>query len=82
MNFFRKREGWVNRISHLLFRTVYVFRNTVKVLNKDFIKAVWGGGGSPFYETFHKIPFFLNDGFPYDCIMIDALLQAIFHSGF
>ena len=22
----------------------YVFRNTVKVLNKDFIKAVWWGG--------------------------------------
>ena len=32
-------EGGVNRISYLLFRTAYVFRNAVKVLNRDFIKA-------------------------------------------
>ena len=33
----------VNRISYLLFRYTYVLRNTVKFLNRDFIKAVQGG---------------------------------------
>ena len=37
-------ERWVNRISFLLFRNTYVLRNTVNILNKDFIKAVRGGG--------------------------------------
>ena len=36
--------GGGNRISYLLFRNVYVLKNTVKVLNKDFIKSVRGGG--------------------------------------
>ena len=51
-------NGGVNRISYLLFRTVNVLRNTVKVLNKDFIKAVRGGGGRRFVKLFHKIQFF------------------------
>ena len=51
MKLFQKQGGGVNRISYLLFRNTYVLRNTVKVLNKDFIKAV-PGGGLPFYETF------------------------------
>ena len=64
MKLFHKRGGGVNRISYLLFRTAYVFRNTVKVLNKDFIKAVRGGGGHRFMKLLHKIPLFLKDGFP------------------
>ena len=67
MKNFHKRGGGgrVNRISYLLFRTVNVLRNTVKVLNKDFIKAVRGGGGHRFMKLFHKIPLFSGDGFPY-----------------
>ena len=39
--FFSQTRGrGVNRISYLLFRNTYVLRNTVKFLNKDFIKAV------------------------------------------
>ena len=36
-----------------------------KNLNKDFIKAVRGGGGHRFMKLFHKIPLFSGDGFPY-----------------
>ena len=57
MKLFHKRGGGVNRISYLLFRTAYVFRNTVKVLNKDFIKAV-REGGLCFLKLFHQIQFF------------------------
>ena len=41
---FKKKRKFMK--NYLLFRTAYVFRNTVKVLNKDFIKAVRGGGGT------------------------------------
>ena len=59
MKLFHKRGGGVNRISYLLFRTAYVFRNTVKVLNKDFIKAVGGGGVTVLWNFFIKFRFFL-----------------------
>ena len=36
------RGRGVNRISYLLFRIIYVLRNTVKLLNRDFVKAVGG----------------------------------------
>ena len=32
----------------------FVAKFTVKNLNRDFIKAVRGGGGPPFYESFSK----------------------------
>ena len=51
MKLFQKRGGGFNWISYLLFRTTYALGNTVKILNKDFIKAV-EGGGSPLYEAF------------------------------
>ena len=38
-------------------------RNTVKILNKDFIKAV-RGGGLPFYETFSQNSAFLGGMLP------------------
>ena len=63
MKLFHKRGGGVNRISYLLFRTAYVFRNTVKVLNKGFIKAV-RGEVKVLWNFFIKFCFFLNDGFP------------------
>ena len=47
MNFF---------LAYLLFGIIYVLRNTVKVLNKDFITAV--RGGHRFMKLFHKIPLF------------------------
>ena len=36
-------------------------------MNRDFIKALRGGreGGHRLLNLFHKILFFLNDGFPY-----------------
>ena len=49
-------RGGVNQISYLLFRNIYVLRNAVQFLNKDFIKAVQGG--SPFLKLFHKILLF------------------------
>ena len=55
LNFMKKihkRGGGVNRISYLLFKTAYVFRNAVKVLNLGFHKSSTGGEASPFYETF------------------------------
>ena len=39
MKLFYKRGGGVNRISYLLFRNMYVLRNKVKFLNKDFLKS-------------------------------------------
>ena len=63
MKLFHKRGGGVNRISYLLFRTAYVFRNTVKVLNKDFTKAV--RGGHRFMKLFHKIPIFFKRWLPF-----------------
>ena len=39
-------------------------RNTVKFLNKDFIKAVRGGGVTVLWNFFIKFRFFLKDGFP------------------
>ena len=57
MKLFHKRGGGVNWISYLLFRTTYALGNTVKILNKDFIKAV-EGGGHRFMKLFHKIPLF------------------------
>ena len=38
-------------------------RNTVKILNKDFIKAV-RGGGHRFMKLFHKIPLFFKGMLP------------------
>ena len=52
MKLFHKRGGRVNRISYLLFRNVKALKNERKNQNKDFIKAVRGGRGSPFYEKF------------------------------
>ena len=56
MIFFRK-QGWVNRISYLLFRNTYVLRNMVKFMNKDFIKAVRGEGESTSLNLGSKIYF-------------------------
>ena len=79
MKTFHKRGGGVNRISYLLFRTVNVLRNTVKVLNKDFIKAVRGGGGHRFMKLFHKIPFFfLRECFPKQAFFIAGPLPGNF----
>ena len=45
-NNFTKGRGWFTRF-HISIFNIYVLRNTVKNLNKDFIKSV-----------FHEIPFF------------------------
>ena len=74
MKLFHKRGGGVNRISYFLFRTAYVFINTVKVLNKDFIKVVQGGDHR-FVKLVNKILlFFLKDGFPKEDSKEDSLL--------
>ena len=39
-------------------------QNTVKILNKDFIKAVRGGGDTVLRNFFIKFRFFSGDGFP------------------
>ena len=47
MKLFHKRGeggGGVNRISYLLFRNVLPLKKPEKNQNKDFIKAVRGGG--------------------------------------
>ena len=51
MKLFHKRGGGVNQISYLLFRNVKALKSERKNQNKDFIKAV-RGGGSQFYEKF------------------------------
>ena len=56
MKLFHKRGGGFNRISYLLFRITHVLKNTVEVLNKDFIKAV--RGGHRFMKLFIKFRFF------------------------
>ena len=64
MKTFHKRgRGGVNRISYLLFRTTYVPEIRSKILNKDFIKAV-RGGGRRFVKLFHKIPDFFKGMLP------------------
>ena len=42
----------------------FVAKFTVKNLNKDFIKAVRGGGVPVLWKYFIKFRYFLNDGFP------------------
>ena len=42
----------------------FVAKFTVKNLNKDFIKAVRGGGGHRFMKVFHKIPLFFEGWLP------------------
>ena len=63
MKLFHKRGEGVNRISYLLFRTTYVPEIRSKILNKDFIKAV-RGGGRRFMKSFHKIPDFFKGMLP------------------
>ena len=62
--------GGVNWISYLLFRTIYVLRNTIKILNKNFIKSLQGG----WMKLFHKIQFFSGDGFPSPSVWTDWIL--------
>ena len=38
----------------------FVAKFTVRNMNKDFIKAVRGGGGPRFMKVFHKIPVFFE----------------------
>ena len=65
MKTFHKRGGGgVNRISYFLFKSTYVPKNTVKFLNKDFIKAVRGGGGPVLGNFFKKFRIFLKECFP------------------
>ena len=59
-NFHKRGGAGVNRISYLLFRNTYVLRNTVKFLNKDFIKLSTGGGHR-LMKLFHKILLFWGD---------------------
>ena len=63
MKTFHKRGG-VNRISYLLFRTTYVPEIRSKILNKDFIKAVRGGGAAVLWKVFIKFRIFLKECFP------------------
>ena len=42
----------------------FVAKFTVTNLNKDFIKAVRGGGVTILWKYFIKFRYFLNDGFP------------------
>ena len=57
--------GGVNRISYLLFRNRYLFRNTVKI-RKGFHK--WGG--HHFMKLFCKFRYFLKDCFPYQSSIV------------
>ena len=54
-----KRTPQINRISYILFRNIYVLRSAIKNQNKDFIKAVQGGG-LRFMKLFHSIQLFLG----------------------
>ena len=53
-----KREGGGQPDFISLIQKYICTRNTVKFLNKVFIKAVRGGGGHRFLKFFYKIPFF------------------------
>ena len=67
MKLFHKRGRGSTGFHISLFRITYVLKNMVRFLNEDFIKAVGGDwGGHSFMKLFHKILFFLLDGFP-DC---------------
>ena len=59
MKLFHKRGGRGQPDFISLIQNYICTRNTVKILNKDFIKAVRGGGGHRFMKVFHKIPVFL-----------------------
>ena len=61
MKTFHKREGGGQPDFISLIQKPICTRNTVRFLNKDFIKAV-RGGGHRFVKLFHKIPFFLGGG--------------------
>ena len=60
MKLFHKRGGGQPDFISLIQNYICT-QNTVKILNKDFIKAV-RGGGHRFMKLFHKIPlfFFVN----------------------
>ena len=46
------------------------------ILNKDFIKAV-RGGGHRFMKLFHKIPLFFREGFPYLSFHLAVLVSSV-----
>ena len=49
MNFFSQMGGGSIGF-HISYSEIVILTKFVENLNKDFIKAVRGGGGSPFYE--------------------------------
>ena len=59
MKLVHKQGGGVNWISYLLFRNVKAIKSKRKNQNKDFKKAV-RGGGRHFMKSFHKIPLFFK----------------------
>ena len=49
---------------HISYSEIVIIPKFVENLNKDFIKAVRGGGGNRFMKVFHKIPVFFEGWLP------------------
>ena len=66
MNFFHKRGGRGGSTGfYISYSEIVILPKFVENLNKDFIKAVRGGGGGHrFMKVFHKIPVFFEGWFP------------------
>ena len=61
----KKNHKWGGGLTrfHISYSEIHMYQKVRKNQNKDFIKAI-RGGGHHFIKSFHKIPFFLKDGFP------------------
>ena len=62
MKFFHKQGGSTG--FHISYSEIVILPKFVENLNKDFIKAVRGGGVTVFWKYFIKFRYFLKDGFP------------------
>ena len=64
---------------HISYSELHIFRNTVKVLNKDFIKAVRGGGITVLWKFFIRFSVFFSTMaslIPDLCINLVILVNA------
>ena len=65
MKLFRKREGGGSTGFHISYSELHIcIQKYGQSFEKGFHKSSTGGRGHRFMKLFHKIPLFLNDGFP------------------
>ena len=76
MKLFHKRGGGQPDFISLI-QKCYAPKKARTNQNKDFIKAVRGGGVTILWKVFINFRFFLNDGFPYAPIIIQMICEPL-----